>query len=165
MPDKMGLFTPRQETFHDEERRPSFDKTSHFKVIGNRRRQDLSHQTVSARLYPEKIGLISKDLKPLAEIRGNHGSQILQFNPFLDIAGVIRSHSRLTDIPGLSYEKAFPIILHRKADYTRLMVEAAHVDHKHPVGIHAMNAAIRNKFAIIGMGILCKQVQFRCTEC
>jgi hypothetical protein len=45
------------------------------------------------------------------------------------------------------------------------MVEAAHVDHKHPVGIHAMNAAIRNKFAIIGMGILCKQVQFRCTEC
>jgi hypothetical protein len=115
--------------------------------------------------YPEEIGLMSKDLKPLAEIRGNHGSQILQFNPFLDPAGVIRSHSRLTDIPGLSYEKAFPIILHRKADYTRLVVEAAHVDHEHPVGIHAMNAAIRNEFAIIGMGILCKQVQFRCTEC
>jgi hypothetical protein len=115
--------------------------------------------------YPEEVGLMSKNFQPLAEIRGNHSSAILQFNPFLDPAGVIRSRSRLTNIPGLSYEKAHPIVLHRKSDYTRLLVEAAHVEHEHPVGIQAMKASIQNEFAIVGLGTLCKQVQFRCTEC
>jgi hypothetical protein len=41
--------------------------------------------------YPEEIGLMLKDFKPLAEIRGNHSSPILPFNPFLDPSGVIRS--------------------------------------------------------------------------
>ena len=115
--------------------------------------------------YAEEIGLMSKNLQPLAEIRGNHHSPILQFNPYLDPSGVLRSRSRLTNIPGLSFAVAHPIILHRRADYTRLVVEAAHVEQEHPVGIQAMKAAIRNIYAIIGMGSLCKQVQFRCTEC
>jgi len=115
--------------------------------------------------YAEEIGLMSKDLRPLAEIRGNHHSQILQFNPFLDPFGVLRSRSRLTNILGLSYAQKHPIILHRRSDYARLVVEAAHVEHEHPVGIQAMKAAARNEYAIVGMGTLCKQVQFRCTEC
>ena len=115
--------------------------------------------------YAEEIGLMSKNLQPLAEIRGNHHSQILQFNPYLDPYGVLRSRSRLTSVPGLSFAIAHPIILHRKSDYARLVVEAAHVEHEHPVGVQAMKAAIRNTYAIIGMGQLCKQVQFRCTEC
>ena len=71
----------------------------------------------------------------------------------------------MTNIPGLSFAIAHPIILHRRADYTRLVVEAAHVEQEHPVGIQAMKASIRNIYAIIGMGSLCKQIQFRCTEC
>jgi predicted nuclease with RNAse H fold len=115
--------------------------------------------------FAEEIALMSKNLRPLAEIRGAKFSQILKFNPFLDPSGVIRSRSRLTNIPGLTYEKAHPIILHRKSDYARLIVESAHVEHQHPVGIQAMNAAIRNKFAINGMGTLCRQIQTKCTEC
>jgi hypothetical protein len=115
--------------------------------------------------FGEEIALMSKNLRPLAEIRGSKSSQILKFNPFLDPSGVLRSRSRLTNIPGLTYEKAHPIILHRKSDYARLIVEAAHVEHQHPVGIQAMNAAIRNEFAINGMGTLCRQIQSRCTEC
>jgi hypothetical protein len=63
----------------------------------------------------------------------------------------MRSRSRLTNTPGLTYEKAHLVILHQKSDYARLIVEAAHVEHQHPVGIQAMNAAIRNEFAINGM--------------
>ena len=115
--------------------------------------------------FSEEIGLMSKDFRPLAEIRGNHHSEILKFNPFLDGFGVLRSRSRLTNIPGLTYEKAHPVILHRKSDYARLVVESAHVEHEHPVGIQAMKAAIRNEFAINGMGTLCRQIQSRCSEC
>ena len=115
--------------------------------------------------FPEEIGLMARDLRPLAEIRGNHHSTILKFSPFLDSFGVIRSGSRLMNIPGLSYEKKHPVILHRKSDYARLVVEAAHVNYEHPVGIQAMNAAIRNEYAISGIGTLSKQIQFRCTEC
>ena len=77
----------------------------------------------------------------------------------------MRSQSRLTNIPSLTYEKAHPVILHRKWDYPGLVVQAAHVKHQHPIGIQAMNAAIPNEFAINGMGTLCRQIQSRCTEC
>jgi hypothetical protein len=115
--------------------------------------------------FGKEIALMSKNLRPLAEIRGTKSSPIQKFNPFLDPRGVMRSRSRLTNIPGLTYEKAHPVILHRKSDYARLIVEAAHVERQHPVGIQAMNAAIRNEFAINGMGTLCRQIQSRCTEC
>jgi hypothetical protein len=101
----------------------------------------------------------------LAEIRGTNSSTIQKFNLFLDPRGVMQSRSWLTNIPGLTNEKAHPVILHRKSDYARLVVEAAHVEHQHSVGIQAMNAEIRNEFAINGMGTLCHQIQSRRTEC
>ncbi len=101
----------------------------------------------------------------MAEIQGTKSSPIQKFNPFLDPRGVMRSPSRLTNIPGLTYEKAHPVVLHHKSDYARLVVEAAHVEHQHPIGVQAMNAAIRNEFAINGMGTLCRQIQSLCTEC
>jgi hypothetical protein len=115
--------------------------------------------------FGKEIALMSKNLRPLAEIRGTKSSPIQKFNLFLYPRGVMRSRSRLTNIPGLTYEKAHPVILHRKLDYARLVVQAAHVEHQHPVGIQAMNAAIRNEFAINGIGTLCRQIQSRCTEC
>jgi hypothetical protein len=93
--------------------------------------------------FGEEIALMSKNLRPLAEIQGTKSSPIQKFNPFLDPRGIMRSQSRLTNIPGLTYEKAHLVILHCKSDYARLVVEAAHVEHQHPVGIQAMNAAIR----------------------
>jgi hypothetical protein len=62
--------------------------------------------------FGKEIALMSKNLRPMAEIRGNKSSQILKFNPFLDPSGILRSRSRLTNIPGLTYDKAHPIILH-----------------------------------------------------
>jgi hypothetical protein len=43
--------------------------------------------------FSEEIALMSKNLQPLAEIRGSKSSQILKFNPFLDPSGVLRSRS------------------------------------------------------------------------
>ncbi len=77
--------------------------------------------------FGEEIDLMSKNLRPLAEIRGTKSSPIQKFNPFLDPRGVMRSRCQLANIPGLTYEKAHPVILHRKSDYARLVVEAAHV--------------------------------------
>jgi hypothetical protein len=142
MSQKMGLPTSRKKIFHDKLedrplRQPLHLKSSEIEDV----KIFLAKQS-QLEYYPEEIGLMLKDFKPLAEIRGNHSSSILPFNPFLDPSGLIRSRSRLTDIPGLSYEKVHAIILHRKADYTRLLVEAAHVEQEHPVGIQAMKAAI-----------------------
>jgi hypothetical protein len=41
--------------------------------------------------FGEEIALMSKNLRPLAEIRGSKLSHILKFNPFLDPSGVLRS--------------------------------------------------------------------------
>jgi hypothetical protein len=109
--------------------------------------------------FGEEIALMSKNLRPLAEIRGTKSSPIQNFNPFLDPRGVMRSRSRLTNIPGLTYKKAHPVVLHRKSDYARLVVDAAHVEHQHPIGVQAMNAAIHNEFAINSMGTLCLDAQ------
>jgi hypothetical protein len=115
--------------------------------------------------FGEEIALMSKNLLPLAEIRGTKSSPIQKFSPFLDPRGVMQSQSWLTNIPGLTYKKAHPVIHHRKLDYARLVVKAAYIKHQHPVGIQAMNAAIRNEFAINDMGTVCCQIQSRCTEC
>jgi hypothetical protein len=104
--------------------------------------------------FGEEIALMSKNLRP--EIRGAKSSPIQKFNLFLDPRGVMQSQSRLTNIPGLTYKKAHPVILHGKWDYARLVVQAAHVEHQHPIGVQAMNAAIPNQFAINSMGTLCR---------
>ena len=102
---------------------------------------------------------------PLARTEYDVKSPILQFNPFLDSQGVIRSKSRLENHPSLEFDQKFPIILHRRSEMARLITEEAHVNYMHPVSITMMKAKIREKYAILGLGTLIDQLLRRCTEC
>jgi transposase InsO family protein len=46
-----------------------------------------------------------------------------------------------------------------------LLVEEAHFDKEHVIGISAMKASVNEKFTILGLGTLCKQVQSNCYRC
>ena len=104
------------------------------------------------------------DYKPLAQVTFGNKFSILQFNPFLDEYGVVRSKSRLTEL-GHSFESTHPIILHRHSDLTRLLAEKAHFDFQHPVSFSAMKASLRKCYAVIGLGTLCSQIRSHCSEC
>ena len=114
--------------------------------------------------YELEIKLMAMDMKPLSQTPVARGCSILQFNPFLDEYGVIRSKSRLAGL-NQSFEMSHPIILNRHSDLTRLIAEKAHFEFQHPVSFSAMKASLRQRYAILGLGTLCTQIRFRCTQC
>ena len=120
--------------------------------------------------FPEEIGVMSKHFEPLAQtLEARQGkmkhSPILQYNPFFDPCGVLRSSSRLRIQPGVNYDFANPIILHRSSEIARLIVEEAHLDFAHPVSNSMMKAKLRDQYIIIGLGRLIRDVRARCTTC
>jgi hypothetical protein len=107
---------------------------------------------------------MSVDYKSLAQIASRMKTDILQFNPYLDEFGIMRSQSRLSEI-GKDYESSHPIILHRHSDLTRLIACSIHFEFDHTVSFAAMKAVLRKHYAIIGLGTLCTQIRSHCTEC
>ena len=108
----------------------------------------------------------------LSELKGKpeKGSQkikteIRKFNPRLDEDGIIRSSSRLSNIDFYPMERRFPIILPRKAEFTRLLVEHLHVRFEHTLGYNALKSEVHAEYAIHGLGKLIDKVNSRCQEC
>ena len=114
--------------------------------------------------FEDEIRLMNFSKKPLAQIAQGMKTNLMQFNPFLDEFGVMRSMSRLINL-GMDYETSHPVILHRSSDLTRLVALDAHFQFSHPVGFTAMKAAIRKHYAIIGLGTLCSQINHTCPQC
>ena len=93
-------------------------------------------------------------------------SDIRQFNPFIDDEGLVRSNSRISKFVQIyGFEKTHPIILHRKSEIARLIVEDAHFSDGHVIGMAAMKAQVCEKYVILGLGTLCKQIRSNCYRC
>ena len=96
--------------------------------------------------------------KPISDIR--------QLNPFIDNDGLVRSNSRISKhVEIYGFDKTHPIILHRKSEIARLIVEESHSVDEHTIGISAMKAKVNEKFVTLGLGTLCRQVQSNCYRC
>jgi len=121
--------------------------------------------------FREEIGLLSRDTaapreKSLEHFPEARKSRILKFTPFLDEFGILRSRSRLEKGKEIyDYDKIYPVILDRHSDFTRLIVEDAHVNHEHPIGHNALKAFLSAEYIILGLGTLCHQIKFRCSIC
>ena len=121
--------------------------------------------------FREEIGLLSRDPAPPREKSLGHfpearKSRILQFTPFLDEFGILRSRSRLEKGMDIyDFDTIYPVILDRHSDFTRLLVEEAHFGHEHPIGHNALKAALAANYIILGLGTLCNQIKFRCAVC
>jgi hypothetical protein len=92
-------------------------------------------------------------------------SEIQKFNPQLDEDGIIRSSSRLANIDFYPMEKRFPVILPRRAEFTRLLVEHLHVRFQHTLGYNALKSEVQAEYAIHGLGKLIDKVNSHCQEC
>ena len=114
--------------------------------------------------FEQEIKLMSINYQALVQVAPRMKSEILQFNPFLDEFGVMRSRSRLVEV-GRDFQSSHPVILHRQSDLTRLIAQSIHFKFDHPVSFAAMKAALRKHYAILGLGTLCSQIKSHCTEC
>ena len=116
--------------------------------------------------YEEELPLLEETkTKSLCVVKDCRWSEIMKFNPKLDEDGILRSNSRLANIDFYPYERKFPIILPRKAEFTRLLVEHFHVHFEHALGHSALKAEVQAEYAIHGLGTLIAQVNSRCQEC
>jgi len=116
--------------------------------------------------FPAEIHSMQKLKIPLADCQEPRQSYIRQYNPFFDETGLIRSRSRLAKFESIyGFDKIYPIILHRKSEIARLIVEQAHIEDGHVVGLQAMKSKIQSRFEIHGLGTLCRVVKAKCLSC
>jgi len=95
---------------------------------------------------------------------GGH-SEIQKFFPQLDEKGIMRSKSRLSKLDQVPHNARFPIILHRRSELARLLVDCLHQKIQHPIGQNALKAKVHENYAIVGLGTLIKQSKDKCLTC
>ena len=86
-----------------------------------------------------------------------------QINPYLDEFGIIKSNSNLTKSNG-GYETKYPVTLHRRSNFTKLLVTNLHFQFEHPVSFAAVKVSIRNHSVILGLGTFYAQIKISCPQ-
>ena len=87
------------------------------------------------------------------------------FEPRLDEEGQIRSEGRLRYAEFLSEDARFPIILPRKNQVTKLIVNHYHEKEKHASGTNQTWAALSTRFRIISGRQEIREWEKECNEC
>ncbi len=86
-------------------------------------------------------------------------------SPFIDENGVIRSHSRLSQITNVPFDTRFPVILTGRSYFSKLLVAHFHYQYEHTVSIDTTKAKIKNMFHIIGLDNCLKSIRSVCFTC
>ncbi|XP_066258254.1 uncharacterized protein [Euwallacea similis] len=107
--------------------------------------------------FHKEIDELSKNNKLVSD------SQILNLNPFLDSAGILRVGGQLTN-SDLSYEQRHPIILACKHRFTDLVIMDGHMKHLH-AGVQNLLSIIRLQFWIVNGKNAIKHNLSRCVRC
>ena len=90
-------------------------------------------------------------------------SSISRLSPFVDKDGLIRVHGRLEFAPSLLYDEKFPVLL-PKCHVSYLLVKAQHHSMRH-AGVNTLMVALRNRYWIVSLRPLAKQVCKHCLDC
>ena len=100
-----------------------------------------------------------------SELDDNQVTNHRNLTPFIDDFGVMRSRSRLANIKHMPYDTRFPVILSKHCEFTRLVVETAHRDFEHPVGRETAKIKLREKYFIIGLNPMLRNLKRHCIIC
>jgi hypothetical protein len=87
---QVGEHPQSQATLHHEKRRWPICQSKLLRHADIEDAQVFLIKQLQLEFFGEEIALMSKNLRPLAEIRGTKLSPIQKFNPFLDPRGVIQ---------------------------------------------------------------------------
>ncbi|XP_062538815.1 uncharacterized protein LOC134207114 [Armigeres subalbatus] len=91
-------------------------------------------------------------------------SKILKLSPFMDEQGVIRMDGRIAGAQQVSFDFKFPVILSKRHEGTKLLVDWYHRQHKHGNPETAVNE-MRQKFHVSEMRVVFKQAGKQCQWC
>ena len=111
--------------------------------------------------FSHKIKLVSVKLDSLNTVAIGLKTNVAHFNPYLDEFGIIKSNSKLTKLDR-GYEAKNPVILHRRSNFTKLLVISLHFQFEHPVSFTAVKASVRKHNVILGLGTLYAQIKASC---
>ena len=101
------------------------------------------------------------------EVRNNQpcsNKQMIDLRLYLDENNLLRSKGRLGGADHLAFDTRFPIVLHPKHHYSRLVIMAIHRDFFHAGVTHTL-ANLRSTFWIVSARRLVRQVLKSCRIC
>jgi hypothetical protein len=90
---------------------------------------------------------------------------LLSLLPYIDKCGILRSQSRLAKVDYLPYNTRFPIILSSETIFTKLLVQSAHREHEHGVGVNNVKAKLKEAYHIIGLEPYLRTLRSECRIC
>lgn len=93
----------------------------------------------------------------------NKRSSISKLSPFVGPDGLLRVHGRLEFASSLLYDEKYPILL-PKCHVSYLLIKAQHISMKH-AGVNTLIVTVRNKYWIVSLRSLAKQVCKHCIDC
>ena len=91
-------------------------------------------------------------------------SHLKKLKPFLDTKGIYRVNSRLSNMTHLSYDERYPIILPKKSNITKLVIQNEHKTSAHSGTNHVL-VQLRKKYWVIGGKGTVKNVTSKCRFC
>ncbi len=107
---------------------------------------------------------MSKELATLkTKMAVSVSSPLHSLHPILDCHGVLRVGGRLSQ-SGLSYSQCHPVILHRKAHLSKLIVHHLHIDHFH-AGPTLLMGLLAQCYYMIGARRLVRNISRNCVVC
>jgi len=92
-------------------------------------------------------------------------SQLFKLSPFVDGEGLLRTRSRLNHLDFVEFEQANPILLHASKPMGRQIVENAHQQYQHTVGLNCMLGVLFKQFHILGLTKVIKGIMKNCLVC
>ncbi|XP_062704158.1 uncharacterized protein LOC134286550 [Aedes albopictus] len=124
------------------------------------------YQQIQHEAFEDELVILKRNRKlPIGEQQKfEKTSKILKLSPFLDEKGVIRMDGRIAAAQQVSFDFKFPVILPKRHNGTKLLVDWYHRQHKHCNAETAVNE-MRQKFHVSEIRVAFKQAGKQCQWC
>lgn len=128
---------------------------------GMRMRRAMEFQIRRAQHEDEELHDLMEDLRKAKA----SNKAFLSLSPYVDKKGVLRAHTRLSNVVYLPYNTKYPVILSTKSVFTQLLIQSAHRDYEHGIGANSVKAEIKTAFIIVGLENYLRSVRSTCRTC
>ena len=86
-------------------------------------------------------------------------------NPKIDEEDIIRCDNRLANVPSMSFERRYPIILPKEHAVTQLVIQHYHERHFHATGTNHLLSELSKEFWILRAREIIKRILSQCRFC
>ncbi|XP_055585016.1 uncharacterized protein LOC129737877 [Uranotaenia lowii] len=122
--------------------------------------EKLIFRTIQNEVYSAEIAILREG----GGRRIKRNSPLAQLSPFIDIDGVVRIESRISEAAFISYDTRNPIILPKKHHATELIVLWYHRKYLH-CNTETIINELRQRFHVSSLRTMVRRIRKQCTHC